>query len=268
MSAIEIVDVYTHCGLSKYEPIEEVRRVMENAGVGRAVLVQHMGEFDNTYIGQIVAEDPDHFTGVCLVDHTAEDCVKMLRQLAESGSFKGVRMTTDACRAAPQLMGAAAQLGLIIVLYAPEGITEFVDPLADFLSEHDSCRVVLTHMGTPDLAQAPQFQASRRAFQLAKYPGVYYQVSGMKMFCPHPHNALYDLIDQAVGQFGPSRLCWGSNFPVVGNTQDYDHDLHLLLDGKLPVPDDAIGCIAGANALELWFTKVRSNRAVQTSSKK
>ena len=30
--------------------------------------------------------------------------------------------------------------------------------------------------------------------------------------------------------------------------------LHLLLDGALPVHDDAIGRIAGANARELWFS--------------
>ena len=30
-------------------------------------------------------------------------------------------------------------------------------------------------------------------------------------------------------------------------------DLMLLLDGKLPVPDDAIEAIAGGNARRFWF---------------
>ncbi len=45
---MEIIDGYTPCGLSKYEPIEKVRKVMAGAGVQRAVLAQHLGEYDNT----------------------------------------------------------------------------------------------------------------------------------------------------------------------------------------------------------------------------
>ncbi|HUE16056.1 MAG TPA: hypothetical protein VMR25_17935, partial [Planctomycetaceae bacterium] len=61
---MEIVDAYAHCGLSKYEPIEKVREVMAAAGVSRAVLVQHLGEFDNSYIGPVVQSDPQHLAGV------------------------------------------------------------------------------------------------------------------------------------------------------------------------------------------------------------
>ena len=55
---MEIVDAYTHCGLRKYHPIEKIRHVMNLADVARAVLVQHLGEFDNSYIGNMVKNDP------------------------------------------------------------------------------------------------------------------------------------------------------------------------------------------------------------------
>ena len=45
-----IIDSYTHCGISKYLPIEDVSATMDRAGVHRAVLAQHLGEFDNSYI--------------------------------------------------------------------------------------------------------------------------------------------------------------------------------------------------------------------------
>ena len=77
----------------------------------------------------------------------------------------------------------------------------------------------------------------------------------MKMFCPHPHEALYPLIEQAVAAFGPQRILWGSNYPVVGSQEDYTADLRLLLDGGLPVPREAIGQIAGENAKRLWFDR-------------
>ena len=54
----EVVDGYCHCGTSKYRPIEDIGKVMGRFGVSRAVLVQHLGEFDNRYIERVAGEDP------------------------------------------------------------------------------------------------------------------------------------------------------------------------------------------------------------------
>lgn len=250
---MQIVDAYTHCGLSKYKPIEDVRRTMQAAGVERAVLVQHIGEFDNGYIGTVVTQDPEHFAGVCLVNHDTPDRMDRLRQLKASGHFKGVRLPTEALSAAPDLFHAAAELELIIVLYTPDGIVDFVEPLMEFLKDHRSVRLVLTHMGYPDVSQGPEFNRYKQVFRLAQFQGVYYQISGMKMFCLYPHETLYGLIKEAVEQFGTSRTYWGSNYPVVGDEEEYRKDLRLLLEGYLPVPEEAIPAIAGGNAGRVWF---------------
>src|SRR5579871_5998970 len=117
---MEIIDGYTHCGLSKYEPIERVAEVMATANVSRAVLVQHLGEFDNSYLAQIAAAEPQRFAAVCLVDHHSDDCIATLDRWADTGSFKGIRLATEALAARPDLADAAIDLGLIIVLYTPE----------------------------------------------------------------------------------------------------------------------------------------------------
>lgn len=252
-SIIEIIDAYSHCGLKKYEPIERVREVIDTSGVSRAVLVQHLGEFDNSYLATIAATAPDRFACVCLVDHTALDAIATLKAVAATKHFKGVRLTTEACESAPGLLEAAAECGLIAVLYAPKGVAGYVDRLSAFLDKHPHARLVLTHFGTPDIADAPDFHNHRLVFRLAKYPGVFFQVSGMKMYCPYPHEPMYGLIEQAVQAFGTKRLLWGSNYPVVGDARDYQQDLALLLKGKLPVPAESIADIAGGNARRLWF---------------
>ena len=252
---MQIVDAYAHCGISKYEPINRVRATMATAGVDRAVLVQHMGEFDNTYLERVVAEDPKHLAGVCLVDHEQSDGVRELERWQKTGQFQGVRFTTDVCAAAPQLLAAADELNLIIVLYTPDGIADFVEPLESFLEAHPNARLVLTHLGITGAAELPDLDACREAFRLASFPGTYYQLSGMKMFCPYPHEPLHELIAEAAEHFGTCRMVWGSNYPPVGDTDDYVKDLHLLLDGKLPLPKSAIPDIVGGNALKLWFGK-------------
>ena len=256
---MEIIDGYAHCGLSKYEPIERVVEVMAASGVHRAVLVQHLGEFDNSYLGHVVAADPGRFAAVSLVDHRPTDCIKTLEGCVESGWFKGLRLTTDALAERPALADAAIEAGLILVLYAPHGIAPVARLLGSLLERYPQARLALSHLGHPDAADSPQFSKCSEIWRLAEHPGVYLQLSGMKMFCPWPHEPLYPLIEQAMQRFGASRLYWGSNFPVVGGTADYLNDLSLLIDGRLPIPTADIAAVVGSNAKRLWFPDVASS---------
>ena len=71
--SMNITDGYSHCGLSKWRPLEDVDRVMDRFHVERAVLAQHLGEFDNTYIEMVVRARPERFAGVFLVDTDSAD---------------------------------------------------------------------------------------------------------------------------------------------------------------------------------------------------
>jgi L-fuconolactonase len=252
---MEIIDAYAHCGLSKYEPIEKVRETMAAAGVSRAVLVQHLGEFDNSYIASVVASDPEHFAGVLLVDHRAENMADTLGQSVASGHFRGLRLTAEALLASPGLFALAGDLGLAVVLYAPQGVRPILRQLQKELQSAPFTRLVITHLGTPTLDGSKLDESSNAVLELSRFANVYLQLSGMKMFCPYPHEPLYPLIDQALAAFGAKRILWGSNYPVVGTQDDYAADLRLLLDGRLPIPREAIAQIAGENARRLWFNR-------------
>lgn len=250
---MDITDAYLHSGLSKYLPIEDVDRTIGAAGVSRAVIVQHLGEYDNSYIRGIVEREPDQFAGICLVDHTDSGAGRTLSALLGDGPFRGVRLTSDVLREAPGVFAAAADAGGIIVFYAPEGIAASADALETFLESRPYCRLVVTHLGNPSVEESPGFEQHRALFRLASYGGVYLQISGMEMFCPYPHEPLYPLIEEAAGVFGPERLLWGSNYPVVGGIDDYRRELDLLLDGRLPLPAGAVSKVAGGNAAALYF---------------
>jgi len=250
---MELIDGYCHCGLSKYEPIESVRSVMSASGVSRAVLVQHLGEYDNTYIGSVVQQDPTHFSGVLLVDHQNPRATFELQRLKADGLFRGVRLTTDALAANPDLFDAASRLGFVIVLYAPHGVGSDISWLIKQLESDPLTRLVITHLGNPQLSGQSVDESARDVLRLSRFANVYLQISGMKMFCPFPHEPLYPLISEVLDKFGPARLIWGSNYPVVGTIADYQADLRLLLDDRLPISADAIPQIAGESARRLWF---------------
>ena len=250
---MDIIDAYLHCGLNKYLPIEDVKRTISAAGVSRAVIVQHLGEYDNSYIQEIVQRDPDRFAGVCLVDHMDEGAESRLSALLKGGPFRGVRLTSEALREAPDIFAAAADAGGIIVFFAPEGIAASVNTLERFLESRPGCRLVVTHLGNPSVEEYPAFVEHRSLFRLAGHEGVYLQISGMEMFSPYPHAQLYPLIEEASRAFGPERLLWGSNYPVVGGLDEYRKELELLLEGRLPLPEGSVPAVTGENAAVLWF---------------
>lgn len=252
----EVVDAYTHCGLSNYEPIETVRATMATAGVSRAVLVQHLGEFDNAYIARAAAGDRAHLVGVGMVDESSATAAADLEALAAMG-LRGVRLPGGTLRRRPELATAAVDLGLVVMLYTVNGVAKYLDEVRALLEARPDCRLVLTHLGNPPRPEEPEFAEHDFVLGLAEHPGTYFQLSGMELRCPYPHEAYYPLIERAASAFGTARLLWGSNYPPVGGVTEYRAELDLLLGGRLPLPADAIPDIASGNAIRLWFEDTR-----------
>lgn len=235
-----IIDSYCHCGISKYLPVEDVKRVMGEIGVKRAVLAQHLGEFDNTYISNVVAAEPDVFAGVALVNPESPNVLDDLSAIADEGICKGVRWPIPPGFRFDEAVVHTAALGLNVVAYFPDGLDRAIHEIVRLLNAMPEAHFVLSHMGDPGIDDSLTRYEQARVFDLAKFPNVHVQLSGMKMFCEYPHTELHDLVKHFFDAFGPSRLLWGSNFPVVGDLLDYDRDLLLLLDEMLPIPADAI----------------------------
>ena len=252
---IPIVDAYTHCGISKYLPIDDVSATMERSGVSRAVLAQHLGEFDNTYIQGVVANAPDRFAGVCLVDHADATARETLDELAQSSTCQGIRwpMASDVDNL--DLVAATLERGLIVVAYFPESVAANVDALASLVRRHPAGRIVVSHLGNPAADDDDPLNTFREAgvFDLLTAEGLIVQLSGMEMTTVFPHRELHPLVGAMFETVGADRLTWGSNFPVVGTPEDYQAELQLLLDGGLPIPAGAIPAVAGGTALRIWF---------------
>ena len=249
----EVNDVYTHCGLSKYYPYETLRGTLDQAGVTRVTIVQHMGEYDNSYLAGAIRDNPDTVAGVCLVNHRDPRARDQLAAIADDGDFKGVRLTSEMIFERPELLMAAAHLGLIIQAMPHHAPADWVPYLEAAFARYPETRVMLSHLATPRLQDAPDFAPQQRVWDLARHPGVMFQLSFPRRYAPYPHAPVYPVIAQAVEAFGTERIAWGSNYPASGGLDVYVADLNLLLDGKLPVPDEAIEAIAGANMRRFWF---------------
>jgi predicted TIM-barrel fold metal-dependent hydrolase len=226
---------------------------MSASRVSAAVLCQHLGQFDNSYISRLLSGRPERFAGIALIDHLGAGWARELATVA-SQKFRGVRITSAAMDENPSLAHAVASAGLIAVLYAPDGIRAILPAVAELAEAHPRAPLVVSHLGNPEV-DGDRLVNGQEILALATHPNIYVALSGLSMFCPFPYAPLDSLIRSAVDAFGSDRLMWGSNYPVCGESaSDYGRDLSLLLrHGGWGVSPAAAEAIADTTARQLWF---------------
>ncbi|MGI8979706.1 MAG: amidohydrolase family protein [Pirellulaceae bacterium] len=246
-----MIDGYSHCGLSKYRAVEDVLTVMRSAGVDRAVLCQHLGEYDNEYLAEVVASYPATFAAVCLVDPTSPSAVTDLVKWHATGRFRGIRLLAEWLRDYESLWARAVELDLTLVLFAPQGVAAAAPAIARFLAAHPHARIVITHLGNPQLRSGRLVETE--LLRLAAQAGVFVQLSGLSQFCDYPYAELHEFIRAIVREFGAPRIYWGSNFPVCGDDSAYRRDLRQVTSGEWDLTPEQIHWITGRTAEQLWF---------------
>tara|TARA_B100001123_G_C15291272_1_gene1017548 strand:+ start:1009 stop:1761 length:753 start_codon:yes stop_codon:yes gene_type:complete len=247
-----MIDSYTHCGIDKYEPVESVVEAMEYSGITRAVLVQHIGQFDNSYIESVVKNNPETFTGVGLVDTTDTNWRSQIGLLRDSDSFTGIRFSTPSIIASFDAVMEAGEMGLHLILYTPDGIGEVCTEIAELARKLPDTSIVVTHLGCP----GKNVEVDRRNLSilgLGEFANVLVGLSGQHMFCEYPYIGLLEYTKRIVETYTSSRIMWGSNFPVCGSMEEYRMDLSYISSEYLELSELEIQDITENTARRVFF---------------
>jgi L-fuconolactonase len=208
-------------------------------GVGRTVLVQAAGTVAETEFVLGLAAAHEFVGGVVgWVDLASEDATSVLARLAEDGRLKGVRpMLQDLPEddwivkaPRPEALRALERLGLRFdALVVPRQLA----PLARFVGAWPELPVVIDHAAKPALSTAWDGEAMlawrRDMAQLAAAPQVCCKISGLLTELDAADRAdpdraiarLQPVVDALLDWFGPARLMWGSDWPVLTLAASY-----------------------------------------------
>ncbi|MDX2151549.1 MAG: amidohydrolase family protein [Bryobacteraceae bacterium] len=247
MSA-RLIDAYAHCGLRKYRPYDDVDRILREQRVERAVLVQHLGEFDNSYIEGIVAREPHRFAGVFVVDLSAPRVIDDITHWHDTRRFRAIRVPASSLLTHRGPWYWAAQLGLQFIVY--DSPWKYAGALRHFANQQANNTIVLAHLGLPDFADT---YSQRITLELSAHPNICVQISGMHQFDDPPYRKLSAFIACLYEAYGADRLLYGSNFPVMKEESVYALEWDLARRGKLGVPASAAESFLYANALRVYF---------------
>ena len=254
-----VVDTHVHAGLTKYEPVESLVDQMFRHRVDHAVLVQHAGMFDNSYLVECAQRFPGRFAVACLVDVTQPDAAGQLTAWVErSPAVQGVRLYLA------QLFGGAPgaeatwqradELGLNVTVGG--SLAELASPEMIAVAErYTRARLHVEHLAHPNPKEPAPYETYRRALALARYPQVALKVSGFYAFTQQPWSPYLDtlrFVELALEAFGPRRMMWGSDFPPVSFREGYHNALRFAAV-HIPVagPEDR-AYLLGRTALSYW----------------
>ncbi|MGJ7496475.1 amidohydrolase family protein [Variovorax sp. RT4R15] len=240
---------------------EHLAPTLQTHGVDRTVLVQAAESEAETDFMLELATAHDLIGGVVgWVDLSSADAVVSLERMALHPKFKGVRpMLQDlpdddwiARMPRPDAVQALVRLGLRFdALVKPRHLPA----LLRFLKDWPQLPVVIDHAAKPPVGahDSAAFAAWRKDMtEIAALPQVCCKFSGLWGEAPPSTHgdvnaavrAVRPVWDQLLESFGPARLMWGSDWPVLTLAGDYA--------GWVAVSEACIGRLSAGEQSQIW----------------
>lgn len=227
----------------------------------RMIVVQAAPTLAETdFLLSLAGNDPRIAGVVGWVDLSDPASAEALARRAGNPLFKGIRpMLQDIDdtdwlihHARPDVLDAMRTHGLRFDALVT---ARHLPMLAHFADRYAGLPLVIDHAAKPQPGPHEDWRTGMRA--LAGMPHVYCKLSGLlteflPLRLPDPLPALQGIVADLLEWFGPGRLIWGSDWPVLTLAASYD-DWQMLTDRLLGgLPDADRAAILGGNAAHFY----------------
>ena len=221
--------------------VEDLEAVARPLGITGSVLVQSQAsDRDTDWMLGVAADAPFILGVVGWADLKAVDAPRRIAHLARQPKLKGLRPMLQGLAedwildpAAEPAVRAMVEHGLVFdALVFPRHLPA----LATFARRHPDLSIVIDHGAKPGIADGVLDPWRDDMASLAALPNVVCKLSGLLTEAgDQPPQALGPYVLHLVAIFGPERLMWGSDWPVVELVETYAgwFDLTRALLGKV-----------------------------------
>lgn len=243
----------------------ELHEQLKGAGVSGAVLVQAAPtEAESDYLLSIAEQTPWILGVVGWVDLDAEDVEAAIAQRATHPKFVGVRpMLQDMADAdwildprRERALSALASHGLVFdALIKPVHVTRIQQVARRF----PNLRIVIDHAAKPVIASAVDAAWLEGMQGLAACPNVVCKLSGLltELTRGADPECVLGYARAVLQTFGPSRVLWGSDWPVLTEAATYDQWYALTLQALRSLSEVERVAVMGGNATRVYQLKRR-----------
>ena len=203
--------------------------LFDAAGIDGIVLVQAAAtEAETRFLLSLAETDPRVQGVVGWIDMMAPDAPDHLAALAQNPRLRGIRpmwqdIADDEWMLRPEqdaAYRAVVELGLTFDALAR---VRHLAHLPRLIERHPDLPLVIDHAAKPDIAAGRHAEWRDAMAVLAAFPHVCCKFSGLvtEAASRAPLDALRPYADTLLALFGPQRLVFGSDWPVLTTRQDY-----------------------------------------------
>jgi len=209
---------------------------MKANGVARTVIIQVIHyRYDNSYLASVLKQYPDLFRGVARVDPLNPEAPDHLAKLTGQG-FRGVRLSPAGNASGdwfhgplmPPLWQRCEQLKVPMTVLAPISRMPEVGLLLEKLPD---LTVVIDHMADCPVDQPAELE---KLIALKRFPKLFVKVSHTWSLSKqqYPWTDSQGHVKRLYDAFGPQRLMWATDWPIVENTAGagYEKALSVVRD--------------------------------------
>lgn len=195
-------------------------------------------------------------------DLLAADAAKQVVQLATDPLLVGLRPMLQDLDDPRWILQPALRPGIEAMVACGLAFDALVkprqlSPLLEFAERHPALRIVIDHAAKPDIARRafePWAHDLARLARCRREAPLRCKLSGLvtEAGAGWQLDDLRPVVQHLLAEFGPSRLLWGSDWPVLNLAADYARWVdtsEALLSGLTPVERDAV---FGANAVDFY----------------
>lgn len=242
---------------------QDLKPLLADHGIGRTIAVQAAPTEAETRFLLDIAEREDSVAGVVgWTDFEAEDAPEAIPRLAANPKLVGLRpMVHDIADPRwlerPMLARAFEAMiayGLVFdALLRPQHL----EPMLRVVERHPALPVVIDHGAKPDLVSGDLERWRHGIADLARHRQVVCKLSGLatEAVPDWTVETLRPVVDHLLACFGPDRLLWGSDWPVVTLACEYNcwfETSEMLLAGLSATEREAV---FGGNAARLYLSR-------------
>jgi len=123
----------------------------------------------------------------------------------------------------------------------------------------DNTRLILNHCGVPDIAGGDIDPWKKNITELSKLSHVTCKLSGLMAYCPPGTSSLETIqpyVDHVIESFGPSRIVWGSDWPVINLGKGLQEWISVTREILSKLTDDEAQDIAQSTAKSVYKVEV------------
>ena len=259
-----LVDSHCHAGESWYEPIESLIYQLDKNQITKAVLIGHMGAYENNdYLLECKKKFDGRFAVVGVFDFDKYGVRKEdLKNLKLEG-IDGVRIAAKNI-VKPEyrlVLDIISRFGLVISCLGEW--PEFIIPnFLEIAKTYSNLNIVIEHLAGISSNSDYQYEYCQKVVEFSNYGNIYIKIPGLGEINSKPNVLLRKsafgkkfepLFDVTLKNFGSQRMMWGSDYPPVSNREGYLNAFNDISNCDIFHKGNDLNNIMGQTAYKLFW---------------